>query len=206
MVRREEIEFNGMKFYRYPDSKYELGRKYFSISNKNLVKKGITTLHREIWKYHKGKIPHGYHVHHIDGNHLNNDLNNLECLSPCEHRLKHQSETERKNASEKAKRSLKERVKTKKNCLYCGNEFLTVWKYLAKFCCASCTTMYRKKSGKDDIEKECVICKNIFKCNKHNKSKGSYTATCSRKCADLKSNMTKEKKKEWGVMSNHPTA
>ena len=46
-------------------------------------------VHRIIWMLLKGPIPEGYHVHHIDGNRLNNDINNLECLSPDEHKRKH---------------------------------------------------------------------------------------------------------------------
>lgn len=34
-------------------------------------------VHRELYEMHNGRIPHGYHVHHIDKNPQNNDLNNL---------------------------------------------------------------------------------------------------------------------------------
>ena len=34
-------------------------------------------VHREIYEINVGKIPKGYHVHHIDKNKLNNDINNL---------------------------------------------------------------------------------------------------------------------------------
>lgn len=42
--------------------------------------------YRKIWESHTGlKIPKGYHIHHIDGNHQNNDPSNLCCVSPDEH-------------------------------------------------------------------------------------------------------------------------
>jgi glycosyltransferase involved in cell wall biosynthesis len=41
--------------------------------------------HREIARKIFGKIPHGYHVDHIDGNSFNNTPRNLQLLSPKEH-------------------------------------------------------------------------------------------------------------------------
>ena len=43
---------------------------------------GPSNLHRAVWEHHHGPIPPGYHVHHRDGDGLNNDLANLE-LVPC---------------------------------------------------------------------------------------------------------------------------
>jgi hypothetical protein len=45
--------------------------------------------HRLVWENHNGKIPKGYFIHHKDGNKLNNDINNLEILTPMEHKRKH---------------------------------------------------------------------------------------------------------------------
>lgn len=46
--------------------------------------------HRQIWISHHGEIPvddqgRSYHIHHLDGNPLNNDISNLICLSPEDH-------------------------------------------------------------------------------------------------------------------------
>ena len=42
--------------------------------------------YRKIWEEHNGKpIPEGYEIHHLDGNRLNNDPNNLLCVSIEEH-------------------------------------------------------------------------------------------------------------------------
>ena len=45
--------------------------------------------YRKIYEYHFGEIPKGYHIHHIDGNPLNNDISNLLCISAEEHKKIH---------------------------------------------------------------------------------------------------------------------
>lgn len=42
-------------------------------------------MHRKIYEQHYGAIPDGYHIHHKDGVHANNDVNNLQCVTPQEH-------------------------------------------------------------------------------------------------------------------------
>jgi hypothetical protein len=49
-------------------------------------------LHRLIYEAYYGQIPDGYHVHHIDGNKLNNRIDNLQLLSKSEHSSLHNSE------------------------------------------------------------------------------------------------------------------
>lgn len=49
-----------------------------------------TTKYRKIYEQHNGPIPkdeigRSYEIHHIDGNHSNNDLSNLKCVSIKEH-------------------------------------------------------------------------------------------------------------------------
>jgi HNH endonuclease len=41
--------------------------------------------YRLIWEKHNGKIPDGYHIHHIDGNHSNNNIDNLRLVTHEEH-------------------------------------------------------------------------------------------------------------------------
>jgi hypothetical protein len=77
------INWRGKKYYGISSSKY-----YMSSPNRNGENKG-KYLHREVWKWYFGEIPKGYVVHHRDGDPLNNSIENLECLSAEEHRLKH---------------------------------------------------------------------------------------------------------------------
>jgi hypothetical protein len=46
-------------------------------------------LHRDIYIEANGPIPEGYHIHHKDGDSLNNSLENLECLTPKQHCAAH---------------------------------------------------------------------------------------------------------------------
>lgn len=39
-------------------------------------------VHRVVWRYFKGDIPEGLTIDHIDGNMQNNQINNLQLLSP----------------------------------------------------------------------------------------------------------------------------
>lgn len=41
--------------------------------------------YRKIYSQHYGEIPKGYHIHHIDGDHSNNCIENLKCVSIQEH-------------------------------------------------------------------------------------------------------------------------
>lgn len=86
--KSERVDWNGITFYRYPESHRRNLRVYFAPAP-DQVKKGVEMLHREIYKAHHGPIPPGRHVHHRDGNPLNNDPSNLEILTPSEHAKEH---------------------------------------------------------------------------------------------------------------------
>lgn len=45
--------------------------------------------YRRIYEEHYGPIPKGYHVHHKDFNHNNDNPENLEALLPDDHAMKH---------------------------------------------------------------------------------------------------------------------
>ena len=53
-------------------------------------------LHRDVWIYHNGPIPAGYHVHHKDSNRENNDISNLALLNRHDHLSGHMQTEERK--------------------------------------------------------------------------------------------------------------
>lgn len=42
-------------------------------------------LHQDVWRFHGGEIPDGWHIHHKDKDKSNNSIENLECLSPSDH-------------------------------------------------------------------------------------------------------------------------
>ena len=48
-------------------------------------------LHHVVYAWFKGEVPYGKEIHHIDCNYLNNSIDNLEALTPEEHRAKHAS-------------------------------------------------------------------------------------------------------------------
>lgn len=45
--------------------------------------------HRLVWEASNGPVPPGHDIHHIDGNKLNNALENLECVSRIAHKRIH---------------------------------------------------------------------------------------------------------------------
>ena len=44
---------------------------------------------RLLWEQANGPIPEGRQIHHIDANPSNDDLDNLQCLTPSEHAIAH---------------------------------------------------------------------------------------------------------------------
>ena len=57
---------------------------------KTIKKSGYTKLeHRAVWEEYHGKIPKDHFIHHINGNKLDNRIENLECLSRIEHGKTH---------------------------------------------------------------------------------------------------------------------
>lgn len=74
----ERITFNGVTYYRYPDSPSRSKRVYYQRQGKNL--------HRAIWMAAHGEIPPGHEIHHADGDPLNNELDNLVLMDISEHR------------------------------------------------------------------------------------------------------------------------
>ena len=164
----ERVVFNGVPYWRYPESKSRSKRKYF-------LRPG-DSLHRAIWRSVHGEIPDGHHIHHKDGNPNNNDVSNLECISATlrfdEHRNEFMCRTKEEIAENLNKARLKApewhkseegrawhravRLKywenpkvTKCKCEICGNEFDS-FKATAKFCSGVCSNRsgYLKRKAK----------------------------------------------------------
>ena len=90
----ETATFNGYSFRRDKKTGYFLSS--VAIGNKR------KRLHVYVWEYYNGNIPKGYHVHHIDGDKNNNEIENLCILTASQHEKLHMSEK-----SEEAKQQIK---------------------------------------------------------------------------------------------------
>lgn len=114
--------------------------------------------HTWVWKQHHGYLPKGFHVHHIDENKSNNNIENLELI----------------NVSSYFK--WEEKNPISKNCKFCGKQFET--KIYHKNVCSNLCKSARRRKMKVDIEKRaCPICNVIFEVYKYAKTK-----TCGKKC------------------------
>ena len=197
----ETFEYCGFVFRRYPNSPRRSDAVYF----KRTVKTGSTEwLHRRIYTDNFGDIPDGHHIHHIDGNPLNNDPSNLECVSPSDHidmhprsddwlsrqseHLKsirhlatewHKSDDGRAWHSEMARRSWDTFEPKQIECVNCGCGFMSKTRRNNElFCSNKCKSAHRRKSGVDNETRVCAQCGNEFSIDKYSK-----TECCSRSCA-----------------------
>lgn len=88
-------------------------------------------IHRIIWMVANGcDIPEGYHIHHIDGNKLNNSIYNLELVQGNEHLSEHNkgkivSEETKKKMSLKGRNNPKKSIKIGQYTL--NGELIKVW-------------------------------------------------------------------------------
>ena len=196
----ESIEWNGHKWYRYPDSKRRSDRVYFK---RTLGVGRVQWLHRAIWEHHRGPIPRGHHVHHQNGNSSDNNIENLECIPGEQHlsehaRAKndaepgwwkrgleaarvaapawHASEEGRKWHSENGKRVAAAMPLLPVVCVVCGADFQS--KRGAQVCSNKCFARQRRDSGADDIEHKCPFCGRVYVASKYTRQKH-----CSRACA-----------------------
>lgn len=175
------------------------GRYYLSQSTTNEGRKGAKGLHVAIWEYFSGqKVPKGYEIHHKDGNPLNNDFDNLECLSRSEHRKTFNGKTERVrkhldevrhlasewHRSEAGRAWHREHSRQPKSrtkecvCLCCGQHFLSKRRD-SKFCSRKCECKYNYDNAPQE-ERVCVVCGATF-----TTYVGPYrcsSVTCSPKC------------------------
>jgi len=200
-IKPETIIFKNIEFRRYPESKRRTDSIYYTASS-CYYKQGIRRLHTEIWKDKHGEILKGYVIHHKDGNSLNNNIENLECIKRESHQSSHVKEYCENNKEKiiknlnnirplskkwhKTKEGKKLHAKLAKNlhsvkhelvCKFCGKKYLSTHK-TGKFCSRSCEKKFRRKSGIDNEQRICALCGSKFITNKNTKIK-----YCSRKCA-----------------------
>lgn len=151
--------FNGVRYYKRKDAPYYARRTPSS-----------RYIHRDVWEFHNGPIPDGWHVHHINGDPADNRVENLQAISPSDHsalhgianpwvgsagnveqllqageRAKewHRSETGREWHRQHGKKSWEGRKWHGKNCAHCGAEYQTPWPNRSKYCCVRCKDQAR---------------------------------------------------------------
>lgn len=207
----EMVEYNGVRFYRYPNSNRRAHRDYFSPGIQ-AKQNGVDLLHRQVWKDHFGDIPDGYQIHHKDENTLNNDLSNLECVTAKQHLHKHPARLARCRSEEQMVHLESIREKTKawhgseeglewhiqhaKNigfgqhklvdveCAICGKSFQTKRKAERNYCSKECNQANQSllwHSGKKFIHAHECQC-----CGKQFKSDRVVSMYCSKSCARRK--------------------
>lgn len=204
-AKSETITLNGVRFRRYPDSSRWCDRMYY---NPGIAarKRGVRRLHSELWISRHGPIPKDHVVHHRDGNPLNNDPDNLECIHRDEHyelhaaekriptgdtdHLKkirllasewHRSEEGRSWHREHGKACWDGKRKRRERCEHCDKIYWTRSMHgRERFCSINCRAAARRKSGVDNEPRTCGYCGATFTVNKYAK-----TRFCSRICGSL---------------------
>jgi hypothetical protein len=183
-------EFDGERFY--------LCGKYFQHRGKRL--------HVAVWKYHNGEVPKGYHVHHVDEDRSNNQIENLKLMESGMHCSLHQHSEDRKAYQQKhikdmrelasewhrseAGREMHRRLSKKQwenaelisyTCTECGKSFQTRHHYSPeenRFCSNNCRAAFRRHNHTDDVDRVCAYCGKTFQVNRYSKAE-----CCSRDCA-----------------------
>lgn len=154
--------FNGLRFTRDDSTGYYLS------SRKT---KGNTRqrMHVYVWEYYNGPVPVLHHAEMVE---------NLKKNAVPKSRRWHGTDAGKawhKNHYEQ----MKDRLYVEHNfiCQNCGKEYKSV-QMSSKFCSNNCKSAWRKKSGVDDIIRNCKCCGKGFVVNKY--AKKEY---CSKECA-----------------------
>ena len=78
------VYFDGIRFTRDDSTGYYL-------SSRNIKGNARQRIHVYVWEHYNGSVPDGCHIHHIDGNKSNNNIENLELLDGLAHLSLHGS-------------------------------------------------------------------------------------------------------------------
>lgn len=196
----ETVEFNGVRYRRYPESKVRSLRVYYTSSVGKF-------LHRAIWAATYGAIPPKHHVHHRDGDSTNNDISNLSIRLGREHLSEHASEPDRVAESRKnIHRAIAAAPEWHRSpegiewhrvhgvavmaarplvgllCVVCDDGFESK-DDRAEVCSMRCHAKRRRDSGIDDIDMVCPGCQRTFKRNRYQRP-GYCSHACSTRAAN----------------------
>jgi endogenous inhibitor of DNA gyrase (YacG/DUF329 family) len=184
----EQIEYNGVFYYRYPNSKDRSARKYFRPTPYQSIKHGLKRLHIQVYEDNFGKIPEGFDVHHRDGDTANNDISNLELIDKKEHAKFHarnrSEEFQNKLTKLRVEGRAKNRIKVTIVCKECGKSgerHLRADNTNPEFCSVKCQlAAWRHAHGIGLLtDKVCPECKKPFQ------TKHSNKVFCSRFCKEV---------------------
>lgn len=185
-IRRVPAEGFANPIYLDPFTQYFDGGLYRLWPGETYLTRGGKKLHREVWARAFGPIPEGCHIHHRDGNPLNNRIDNLECIPASEHLSltwrkrrgglqEHFSAFARQRAAEWHKseegrlwhRRLAERTRnwTKwkrepRDCPECGRNFMALVRksgYPQIFCSRECKVAAYRKRKKAGRDSGCMV-------------------------------------------------
>lgn len=171
--------------------------------------------HTWVWKHFHKIIPKGYHVHHINEDKSDNNIENLELIKASRHMSLHMQDPIRKQQAREAAEKIRPLTKAwhrsaeghawhqyhaekqkfgkwearKLECKQCKSEYETTKRSQSYFCSNKCKSAWRRKAGLDNIVKKCLICDKEFIIHKYKQTK-----TCGRACGTkLRKNSTKER-------------
>lgn len=191
--KSRRVRFDSTTYYIYPGGRGSDRRYYASSKGKRL--------HVAVWEYYHGPVPEGCHIHHKNGNTIDNRLENLECLSAHEHLSKNTTDRVRRAARENIKiaqvrakawhssraglawhrqhgiDTMAAREPAKLVCRYCGGGFKSL-RPDAKYCCAACKNKAHYHDGSRLVERTCVVCGKSWLVDKYAASR-----CCSVSCA-----------------------
>lgn len=124
----KKVVYDGRNFYRGT-------RGYYINTAKG---KRSQEIHRAIHEKEIGPIPEGWEVHHKDGDHDNNAPENLEALTPEEHKARHVDRPAQA-------RHWQEKPARPATCIVCGNGFETNGTRPAFICSTACQNTRSKE-------------------------------------------------------------